>query len=872
MASVSTGSIPEEGDGTGEHRWGTGRMSVTALAMSKATPTPPHETAGALPISTMDPARPSLLAVSQPMSSTASGSDNDRTLSAGGTASRPTSSDTHDHPVQDGTRDTADLGPDIGDDYQLVALSLATTVPMTRYNSLPVLTLRELEAMKEKDGELGIERGGDWAWVSSAPVPSHGAAQTAGPARRSLYPWEEAGDESSPTREDQGDEMPKQGQNAREQADGETQYGWTGGSEVGSSLHSDATSTSSTSSASYSSAYPQSYTTSGLSLSNPILIGFSDPFARSRDDTLRADDTNMGSMATDEASKVTTTPKPPWRFRHHSEQQAEVRRYTHDQPGSRQPVSTDAGYRYSVLPDSRRMSETPVPVHYKTAGIDAEAEQARRPSAPVITAYHSNAQRNAAGHGQSRAHAQTGSASDGPASSSRIPGEDKHDSNQQESPKGTRTRMGSIDRPRILRYKTSPARFTGLGLNIVVNAGHTNGAPIDAAAAGDSSGNEGLSAVERRARRHARLRARAPQDSPGGASTSASLGSMSVSSHEASALRDSRSDPSSPERSSAGAEADADATPHSSYPATFASFATPPARMGSWSRVGLVDRMQVDLPAYSSHARISDADLDDLYPPSRGSLSASARGSLSSASDTWSALIAASQGINTPASAMPSGSSSARTSISNGALDADVDGISVTATSRSPRSADSSVNMSLRNVVLLHTTRGMSLPEMTARKNQDEAASAAGQDGQTQGWKGRERFDSLDTALPRLFARTSLAAWAEISPLQQIRNRDTQQNPALSGLGNGDSVDKGKGKTKARSSIFDTFSNSHWDIAGRFETFPRRGSAATVSTSSSSLTCASGKRESDAGPIRGEAKREWYDRRGSWAEGWKGPT
>jgi hypothetical protein len=161
---------------------------------------------------------------------------------------------------------------------------------------------------------------------------------------------------------------------------------------------------------------------------------------------------------------------------------------------------------------------------------------------------------------------------------------------------------------------------------------------------------------------------------------------------------------------------------------------------------------------------------------------------------------------------------------------------------------------------------------MTARRNQDEAASAAGQDGQTQGWNGRERFDSLDTALPRLFARTSLAAWAEISPLQQIRNRDTQQNLALSGLGNGDSVDKGKGKTKARSSIFDTFSNSHWDIAGRFETFPRRGSAATVSTSSSSLTCASGKRESDAGPIRGEAKREWYDRRGSWAEGWKGPT
>lgn len=41
-----------------------------------------------------------------------------------------------------------------------------STVPMTRSNSLPVLTLRELQALKQKDGELGIYRGGDWAWVS----------------------------------------------------------------------------------------------------------------------------------------------------------------------------------------------------------------------------------------------------------------------------------------------------------------------------------------------------------------------------------------------------------------------------------------------------------------------------------------------------------------------------------------------------------------------------------------------------------------------------------------------------------------------------------------------------------------------------------
>ena len=40
------------------------------------------------------------------------------------------------------------------------------TVPMTRSSSLPVMTLRELQALKDKDGELGIARGGGWAWVS----------------------------------------------------------------------------------------------------------------------------------------------------------------------------------------------------------------------------------------------------------------------------------------------------------------------------------------------------------------------------------------------------------------------------------------------------------------------------------------------------------------------------------------------------------------------------------------------------------------------------------------------------------------------------------------------------------------------------------
>ena len=45
----------------------------------------------------------------------------------------------------------------------------AGTVPMTRSNSLPILTYRELDAMMEKDGELGLARGREFAWVSRDP-------------------------------------------------------------------------------------------------------------------------------------------------------------------------------------------------------------------------------------------------------------------------------------------------------------------------------------------------------------------------------------------------------------------------------------------------------------------------------------------------------------------------------------------------------------------------------------------------------------------------------------------------------------------------------------------------------------------------------
>jgi hypothetical protein len=52
-------------------------------------------------------------------------------------------------------------------DRRSVARSMNhVVVDMMRSNSLPVLTQRELDAMQDKDGELGIARGSHWAWVS----------------------------------------------------------------------------------------------------------------------------------------------------------------------------------------------------------------------------------------------------------------------------------------------------------------------------------------------------------------------------------------------------------------------------------------------------------------------------------------------------------------------------------------------------------------------------------------------------------------------------------------------------------------------------------------------------------------------------------
>lgn len=72
------------------------------------------------------------------------------------------------------------------DTVRTPARMLLETIAMTRSNSLPVSTLRELEALKLKDGELGIARGGEWAWVSREGPEDESADESLVQLRTSL--------------------------------------------------------------------------------------------------------------------------------------------------------------------------------------------------------------------------------------------------------------------------------------------------------------------------------------------------------------------------------------------------------------------------------------------------------------------------------------------------------------------------------------------------------------------------------------------------------------------------------------------------------------------------------------------------------------
>ena len=165
-AGWSTGSVSKRGSMgmvTGRDRGSVG-MSVGSSAMGRDAP-PSGMMARENRQSTMPPrtrhhslanptAHPSPLSLSSaPMTTILSASDNSSSEGRGSTL--PSREPSH------GQQDDADE-----DDLGFVP----PVVHMTRSNSLPVLTLRELEALKEKDGELGIARGSSWAWVSREGV------------------------------------------------------------------------------------------------------------------------------------------------------------------------------------------------------------------------------------------------------------------------------------------------------------------------------------------------------------------------------------------------------------------------------------------------------------------------------------------------------------------------------------------------------------------------------------------------------------------------------------------------------------------------------------------------------------------------------
>ena len=851
---VEMANAGRELDESGYGRSGMGREgSVLPSAADRMIQTPTrlrHSLATSAPHA--GPSRPSPLAASHPMGTISSGSDTDRTLSNGRAApsgSRPSSRDPYT---------SEELQDDMDEPGQvhLLALSLATAVPMTRFNSLPVLTMRELEAMREKDGELGIERGGDWAWVSSGPadlsdgldgVQGLDGPRTAGPV------------------------MAPAALRQRHKEDAVVNNGMPAGSwggnvgEGGSSVASDSSLTDTTALTSSINPFGTVSHAPHLKLSHTRFTGFSDPFAQ-RGDAIQG--RGVGSEKTSDVGVDTyITPKAPDQARAEAQQYprnsqlSEGRRHTygtHTSYGRHTPTSTAEDYTYSSVSSARRMSAAPgaAPIDGSDTHTDGtrsmRVTDARRPSLPAAVGRHGrNASLNVVGRSgiNSGGHTPIRISEEGGG----LRQSEYHRAQPpQESPKGTRQRMASIDRPRILRYKTSPARFTGLGLNIVVNGTVAGaGAPSGSTAttgqgAGpassysiESESEQGLSAAERRARRLARMRARTPQDSPRGGRKSGSV--------------DAGYGPSMAD------SIDGIATPLSANPAS-ASPSGPVSRLGSWSRVGVIDRLelhdvQVSLP--SSSIGDDRRDSEGCTPSiSRGSISP--RGSLSSASDAWSALMSASLDGDTTVNVGVDPDTPVPHSMA--VMDGNAHGLSAISQARAPKNVDAGI--SLRSVLLLSSTRGMSLPEVTGRSRQDSVyAPFASNEEAVIHSSGRNRFDSLDSALPRLFARSSLGSWADSG--LYTRN-DAVADETSGGAGTG----KSKGKGKARGSVFDAFSFGAWDASARFETFPRRGSAVTVSLNAGSGLL--GRRESES--REEEVKKEWYERRGSWAEGWNGPS
>ncbi|TYJ58331.1 hypothetical protein B9479_000877 [Cryptococcus floricola] len=261
---------------------------------------------------------------------------------------------------------------------------MPTTVAMSRFNSLPVLTLRELEALIDKDGELGIQRGGHWAWVSrEVKVDEH------------------------------GNEVDK---------------------------------------------FPQGPVSQRPILGAMTSPSFSDPF--------------------------------PSRFGANNTQ-AYI------------PIATSADYHYSPTYNHRRMSEAPV-------SPTLEGNNSRRPSMPVSLA--GSARASLAGYTPRQSinlSSRLQSVSVGPlenqALKSRKSSLASTSSSKQgaelaspgQSPGGTPVTISPPPRPRITRYKSSPACSSGLGLNLtlVQQAEATGDATSRRGSATDEMGDRRMSTV-----------------------------------------------------------------------------------------------------------------------------------------------------------------------------------------------------------------------------------------------------------------------------------------------------------------------------------------------------------------------------------------
>nr|XP_031864387.1 uncharacterized protein CI109_000300 [Kwoniella shandongensis]KAA5531459.1 hypothetical protein CI109_000300 [Kwoniella shandongensis] len=305
---------------------------------------------------------------------------------------------------------------------------MPSNVAMTRSNSLPVLTLRELIALKEKDGELGIQRGGDWAWVSREATA------------------EELADESF---------------------EGDTP-----------GLSSVASASTSTTSLTTPFDLPN--------MSRNPFTAFQDPFAP------------RPPAAADSASPNDAVHTPAATY--YASSPAYI------------PMATSSDYHYSpAWNEGRRMSDAPPTATQPSPNSKSrKSVDARRPSAPVSLVRQSLGlitpkQSSQALPGnqvqpQSRQQQQQQSAQAHYQPPQYSP--ESHSHSQNPSPRSTyQAQIGQPDerspggtplmaptRPPLTRYRSSPARYTGLGLNIVVRSNAGGGG---ASSAGRGSGSDG---------------------------------------------------------------------------------------------------------------------------------------------------------------------------------------------------------------------------------------------------------------------------------------------------------------------------------------------------------------------------------------------